>query len=85
MDRLVENKKSPPVVGDLIQWSDDAVGLVVRIELQESLSGSINYFADDEKKSKLYWVHWQDKNETYPLPSTAFSRNASLRWTKLTK
>ena len=84
MDNLIRNNNSPPTVGDLIQWCDDAVGLVVKIELQDSLTGSIDYFADEGRK-KLYHIHWQDKNQTYLLPCSAFSNSTSLRWVKLAK
>ena len=52
--------------GDLIQWDDGAIGLVVKVFLDEDIPDTmsrIKFFGEPDKSLWLYSVKWTDRNE----------------------
>ena len=55
--------------GDLIQWEDEAIGLVLDVSLDENALGDVSrvrFFGDDDMDGEETWVYsikWNDRRE----------------------
>jgi hypothetical protein len=79
--------------GDLIQWDDGAIGLVLNVSLdKEALSGvsRVEFFGENEdEEAWIYTIKWNDRKELTSLKHSALKEskynNGKKRWKLLSR
>lgn len=78
-------------VGDLVQWEDGALGLVIKVFLDKNAPNDISrvkFFGEQEETLWLYSIKWNDRNEISILSHEALTPrkfDKRIRWKLLSR